>query len=203
MDTKQNNQSLKIICTTGKALQAALMHRDEYTQSHCERVTYIAVQTGKLLGFDQEQLKQLEAAAIFHDIGKIGISDDILLNPGKLTCEQYQQMKSHVAVGASIAEKLDIPHADKVAEIILHHHEHYDGTGYPQGLKGDEIPLPSRIITIIDVFDALSSTRRYREPLSAEKTLDKMGKEMGHEFDPKVFEVVSQVVRSNLSLFSG
>jgi len=202
MDTMQNNQALNIICTTGEALQAALMHRDEYTQNHCERVTYIAVQTGKFLKFNAEQLAQLEAAAIFHDIGKIGIPDDILLNPGKLTGEQYKHMQTHVVVGTSIAQKLDIPNADKVAEIILHHHEHYDGTGYPHGLKGDEIPLSSRIITVVDVFDALSSPRRYREPMSAESTLDKMEKEMMHEFDPKVFEVVSQVVRSNLTLLA-
>lgn len=197
MDAMKINQKLDITCKTGEALQLALKHRDEYTQNHCERVAYIAAQSGKHFGLDNEMLHQLETAAIFHDIGKIGIPDEILLNPGKLTDEQYEHMKTHVIVGANIVEKLDVPNAAEVATIIRHHHEHYDGSGYPDGLKGDDISLSSRIICIIDVFDALSSRRCYRDATSIEKTLVYMAEKMLPLFDPLVFEVVSQVIKNS------
>ncbi len=196
MDITAANQTLRILCKAGEALQAALKHRDEYTQTHCERVSSIATQTGKYFGFDNELLYQLETAALFHDIGKIGIPDDILFNPGKLTNEQYQQMKSHAVIGASIAEKLDIPSADKIAKIILHHHEHYDGSGYPHGLKGEYIPLSSRIISVIDVLDALCSNRVYRRAISYEEALSIMAGEMSNQFDPLVINAVSNVVKN-------
>lgn len=197
MDAIVTNQPLTIICKTGEALQIALTHRDEYTQNHCQRVAYIAIQAGKHFGFDSALLQELEIAAIFHDIGKIGMPDDILLNPGKLTDVQFEQMKTHSILGASIAEKLDIPNAENVANIIRHHHEHYDGSGYPDGLKGDEISLASRIICVVDVFDALSSKRCYRDAISTKHTLTYMAEEMLEQFDPKVFEVVSQVIMSS------
>jgi len=189
------SSSLSINCKTGEALQIALKHRDEYTQHHCERVANIAVQTGVHLGFDDEALYHLETAAIFHDIGKIAIPDEILLNKGKLTTEQYDHMKTHAVVGANIAEKLDITNSKEVANIIRHHHEHYDGSGYPHNLKGEDIPLSSRIICIIDVFDALSSKRCYREPIiDSEKTLAKMAEEMLHQFDPHIFDIISKII---------
>ncbi|MBE0439646.1 MAG: HD-GYP domain-containing protein [Gammaproteobacteria bacterium] len=196
------NQTLIISCKTGEALQAALKHRDEYTQNHCERVSYIAIETGKQLGFDHDLLAELEIAALFHDIGKIGIPDEILLSPNKLTEQQFELMKTHVDVGASIVEKLDLPHAQKIAEIIRHHHENYDGSGYPIGLKGEEIPLASRIIKVIDVFDALSSRRIYRNATSPHKTLSIMSKQMSHEFDPIVFDAIYQVVMASEDLIS-
>lgn len=197
MDTTETNQPFTIISKTGEALQLALTHRSEYTQNHCQRVAYIATQTGKQFGLDSYLLQELETAAIFHDIGKIGMPDDILLNPGKLTDEQYKLMKTHSILGASIAEKLDIPNAANVANIIRHHHEHYDGSGYPDGLKGDEILLSSRIICVVDVFDALSSKRCYRDAISIKNTLAYMAAEMIEQFDPMVFEVVSRVVMSS------
>jgi len=192
------DNSLKLIYKAGEALQVALKHRDEYTQYHCERVAAIAKLAGEYFKLNKEELYQLETAAIFHDIGKIGIPDDILLNPGKLTATQYEHMKTHSVVGANITEKLDIPHAENVADIIRHHHEHFDGSGYPYGMKGEEIPISSRIICIIDVFDALSSNRCYRTPIKAELTLAKMKKEMSHQFDPHVFQVVADVIQNTI-----
>ena len=197
MDATITEQPLTLICKAGEALQIALTHRDEYTQNHCQRVAFIAIQAGKHFGFDNSLLQQLEIAAIFHDIGKIGMPDDILLNPSKLTAEQFELMKTHSILGASIAEKLDIPNAESIAKIIRHHHEHYDGSGYPEGLKGDEISLSSRIICVVDVFDALSSKRCYRDAISPKDTLTYMAEEMIEQFDPLVFEVVSQVIMSN------
>jgi putative nucleotidyltransferase with HDIG domain len=202
MDAIVTNQPLTIICKAGEALQIALSHRDEYTQNHCQRVAFIAIETGKHFGFDRSVLQQLETAAIFHDIGKIGMPDDILLNPSKLTDVQFDLMKTHSVLGASIAEKLDIPDAEIVADIIRHHHEHYDGSGYPDGLKGEEISLASRIICVVDVFDALSSRRCYRDAISPKDTLTYMAEEMIGQFDPLVFEVVSQVIKSNQFILS-
>lgn len=195
----EESSPLIISCGVSQSLQLALKHRDEYTQFHCERVAKIAIKTGIKLGFNEQELCDIEKAAIFHDIGKIGMSDEILFNPGKLTDSQYEQMKAHPIIGASITEKLDIPNAEKVAKIIYHHHEHFSGSGYPDGLKGEKIPLGSRIICIIDVFDALTSNRRYRDPLSFEQTLAEMEKTMIHQFDPQLFEVISDVIRNEIS----
>jgi|AZIC01.1.fsa_nt_gi putative nucleotidyltransferase with HDIG domain len=194
----ETTDPLIISCKTGEALQIALKHRDEYTQYHCQRVANIAVLTGKYLGLNDEALSSLETAAIFHDIGKIGMPDEILLNTGSLNSEQYETMKTHAIVGASIAEKLDIKNADEVATIIRHHHEHYDGSGYPDGLKGEEIPLSSRIICIVDVFDALTSRRRYRDPIGFEHTLEEMAQTMANQFDPTLFDVIAKIIKQTL-----
>ncbi len=191
---------LQIDCKAGDALQTALKHRDEYTQYHCERVAQIAIKTGKKLNLSEHELNNLEVAAVFHDIGKIGIPDDILLHPGKLNEQQYELMKQHVYIGANIVEKLDIPNADEIAKIIFHHHENYDGSGYPDGLLGDEIPLLSRIICIIDVFDALTGERRYRNAASVENTLQMMSLKMGDKFDPKLLSLISPIILNDITL---
>ena len=194
----EESEPLIISCKASQSLQLALKHRDEYTQFHCERVAKIAIKTGIKLGFSEQELCDIEKAAIFHDIGKIGMPDDILFNPGKLTESQYQQMKAHPIIGANITEKLDLPNAKQIAKIIYHHHEHFNGKGYPDGLKGDEIPLGSRIICIIDVFDALTSNRRYRDALGFEQTLAEMKETMSHQFDPQLFEVISDVIKNEI-----
>jgi putative nucleotidyltransferase with HDIG domain len=184
---------LDLNCKVGEALFTSLKHRDEYTQSHCERVANIATLCGQQLGMTKSQLDQLKLAAIFHDIGKIGIPDQILLNTGKLTDEEYAIMKAHVSIGANIVEKLDIEDAQQVADIILYHHEHFDGSGYPHQLKADDIPIASRIICITDVYDALSSRRCYRVGISPEQALDKMHTEMHHMFDPEILDIFSTI----------
>jgi len=157
-------------------------------------VANIAIQVGTQCGLKNEQLAQLESAAMLHDIGKIGISDHILSNPGQLSEQDYETMKFHTVIGANITEKLTIPNAHSVAEIIRHHHEHFDGTGYPQGLVGDAIPLQSRIISIIDIYDSLISDRSYRNALTNHQALHEMEKDSGKIFDPEIFVIAKQVI---------
>jgi len=183
--------------TAGHTLQLNLKHSDSHGQEHhCERVANIAVQTGHQLGLDDASLYQLETAAIFHDIGKIGLPDEILLNADHLTEAQHEQMKTHALIGANVAEKLDIPDAAIVAKIIRHHHEHFDGSGYPLGLKGEEIPLSSRIIGIIDAFDSLNTDHSCYDPIHIEKILTTMSEEMLDKFDPYVFKVVADLIKN-------
>lgn len=166
----------------------------EYITSHSERVTNIAIQVGMQYGLNNEELVQLELAAMLHDIGKIGISDHILMNPGQLSHQDYETMKFHTVIGENIVEKLDIPHSDKVAQIIRHHHEHFDGSGYPDGMAGHAIPLQARIIMIIDIFDSLISDRSYRNALTHYQALQEMEKDSGKIFDPQVFVIAKQVI---------
>jgi len=194
------SQSLNFNCKTGKTFELALEHREEYDQHHCERVANLAVQAGVVLGMDDDSLYQLEAAAIFHDIGKIGIADEILLNVRHLSPAQNELLKTHTLIGASIAEKLAIPDAHKVAKIIRHHHEYVDGSGYPYGLKGEDIPLASRIICVIDSFDSLSAEQSYQNQARIEKILDIMKKDISHKFDPDVFECVAALIKTMTSL---
>jgi len=190
----EQGHSLNISYKTAEAL-ITLQHRDKETQLHCERVANIAVQAGVQLGLDDESLYQLETAALFHDIGKLGVPNEILLNPKNLSDSQRELMRSHTLIGANIAEKLDIPDAHKVAEIIRHHHEYYDGSGYPHGLKEDNIPIASRIIGIIDAFDTLTSHHSRHDLISTEKTLSMMAEKMIHFFDPHVFDIVANVLK--------
>lgn len=196
-DTLIMNQGhyLNIRYEINKVLHLLLEHSDEHIQHHCERVANVAVQTGVHLGFDDESLYQLETAAIFHDIGEIGVPTEVLLNPNNLSATQYELLKSHTLIGANIAEKLDIPDAHKVAEIIRHHHEHFDGSGYPYGLKADNIPLPSRIICIIDAFDTLMAHHKPSDLEGIKSTLLMMSEKMNHLFDPHVFDIVAKVIK--------
>ncbi len=166
----------------------------DYITSHSERVTNIAIQVGMQCGLNNEELVQLELGAMLHDIGKIGISDQILMNPGQLSHQDYETMKFHTVIGANIVEKLNIPHPDKVAEIIRHHHEHFDGSGYPNAMVGQAIPLQSRIIMIIDIFDSLISDRSYRNALTHYQALQEMEKDVGTIFDPEIFGIAKQVI---------
>jgi putative nucleotidyltransferase with HDIG domain len=178
--------SLDIICRAGDALQAALMHRDEYTQAHCERVSHLAQRMGERCGLDSGELRALRLAAVFHDIGKIGIPDRVLLKHDRLDAVEFEVMKTHSAIGASIVQKIDLPDAEEAARIIRWHHEHMDGSGYPDGLAGEAIPAASRIITVVDAFDALTSQRCYRRPLVREKALERIREGSGSAFDPYV-----------------
>jgi len=194
----EQGHSLNISYKTAEAL-ITLQHRDKETQLHCERVANIAVQAGVLIGLDDELLYQLETAALFHDIGELGVPNEILLNQKNLSDSQRELMNSHTLIGANIAEKLDIPDPHKVAEIIRHHHEYYDGSGYPYGLKGERIPLASRIIGIIDSFDTLTSHHSSHNLISTEKTLSMMAEKMIHLFDPHVFDIVAKVLKDAAS----
>ncbi|HEX9757463.1 MAG TPA: HD domain-containing phosphohydrolase [Nitrospiria bacterium] len=178
------------------ALAAAVEAKDPYTRGHCGRVSAYSIRLGKFMGLSQNEKKELELASILHDIGKIGVKDDILTKPGRLTLKEMQIMQLHPQIGRQIMEKVEPLH--KIAEYTLFHHEHLDGKGYPQGLKGEKIPLISRIITIADSFDAMSTSRPYREALPEGQAIERLIKGKGRQFDPDLVDYFTKLWESGV-----
>lgn len=174
------------------AFVATLEARDPYTMKHSSRVADVSIKLGDAMGCTDEELDILKFAGELHDIGKIGIRDDILLKPGRLTKDEFEKIKEHPAIGADIIAKLGL--WDREKEIIRHHHEFYDGTGYPDGLKGDEIPKLARILSVADAFDAMASDRAYRKKMEQSKVVKIIKKCSGTQFDPLVVESFLQIV---------
>ncbi|HUI89763.1 MAG TPA: HD domain-containing phosphohydrolase [Anaerolineales bacterium] len=166
------------------ALMSALDARDRETEGHSARVSQLAARLGKELGLDGHQLKALERGALLHDIGKIGISDVILHKPGQLSETEWKIMRLHPNIGAKIVE--DIPFLQDTLPIIRYHQERWDGSGYPIGLFGKDIPLMARIFSVVDAFDALTTERPYREKISAEAAITYLDEQAGVLFDPEV-----------------
>lgn len=159
--------------------------------SHDERVMELSLSIGRALGLDEQEMEYLKYAALLHDIGRLGIDDAILSKPGKLTKAQMAAMREHCQIGYDLVNGI-LP--VRVCEAILSHHEHWDGTGYPKGLFGEEIPLYARIIAPADAWDALTSDRPYRKALVFENALHIMNLQVEY-FDPKVYAVFLQVIR--------
>lgn len=168
------------------AFVKAIEVRDPYTQQHSNRVTNVSMLLGRELNCSPEELDILNFAGPLHDIGKIGIPDDILLKPGNLTTEEYEKIKEHPDLGADIVGKLGM--WDREQEIIRCHHERFDGTGYPVGLKEDEIPLLARILSVADAFDAMASDRAYRKKMELAKVAAIIKEAAGRQFDPVVVD---------------
>ncbi len=165
--------------------------KDPYTSGHVSRVTEFSLEIGKRIGLKGEYLRNCELAAILHDIGKIAIPDSILKKPDRLTDEEYEIMKTHVYHGARILDP--IPGMKNVIPAVLHHHERWDGKGYPMGLRGEEIPLIARIITITDSFDAMNSDRPYRKRLPPEVIEKELKEKAGFQFDPRLIDVFLEI----------
>ncbi|MEW8626467.1 MAG: HD-GYP domain-containing protein [Candidatus Thiodiazotropha sp.] len=174
-------------------LKHALRARDSYTLDHSERVVSLAEQIGRHLGLDEHQMDILSLAAGFHDIGKIGIADQILLKPGKLSGEEYKDIKQHPIIGANMLRSLGNPILDEVALCVLHHHEQWDGKGYPNGLQGEEIPTISRIIAVVDAYDAMTTTRSYRSEIEIQQALEVIKQESGKQFCPKAVQALLEL----------
>ncbi len=172
---------------TLEALGAALDLRDTETAGHSRRVSLYCLEIARAIGCTREQLKTIVRGAYLHDIGKIGIPDSILLKQGKLTPEEMTIMQTHVRIGYELLSR--IPFLSPAAEIVLAHQERYDGTGYPQGLLGEEIPLGARIFAIADTLDAMTSDRPYRQALPFKAARDEIIRESGKQFDPDVVRV--------------
>ncbi len=173
-------------------LYTVLAARDSYTHEHSRRVVTLAEEIGSRLELDAHQMDVLSLAAGFHDIGKIGIPDRILLKSGHLSSQEYEDIKQHPVIGANMLRSLAHPLLDEVAYCVLHHHEHWDGSGYPDGLEGGFIPVLSRIVAVVDAYDAMTTRRSYREPLPREVALDKIEQLSGRQFCP---EAVEQLLR--------
>ena len=173
---------------TIEALALAIDAKDHTTHDHLERVQAYAVEIGKELGLSGLEMQALQAAALLHDIGKLAVPEHIISKPGKLTPEEFEKMKIHPVVGAEILERVKFPYP--VVPIVRHHHERWDGTGYPAGLKGLEIPIGARILAAVDCLDALASDRQYRRALPIDKALAVVVSESGKSYDPAVVEVL-------------
>ncbi len=166
------------------ALMSALDARDSETEGHSARVSQLAARLGKEMALDIHQLKALERGALLHDISKIGISDSVLHKPGQLNDAEWETMRLHPDIGAYIVE--DIPFLQDTLPVIRYHQERWDGSGYPIGLRGKDIPLVARIFAVADAFDALTTDRPYREKISSEEALAFLREQAGTLFDPEV-----------------
>jgi putative nucleotidyltransferase with HDIG domain len=170
-----------------KVLVEAIDAKDPYTRGHSDRVTRMSLKIAFQFGFAEDRLESLEYGALLHDIGKIGIKDEVLQKPGALNSEEYQYIQEHPLIGVKIIEGLDF-FKDKIP-MIRHHHEHYDGSGYPDGLLGAAIPLEARIIAVPDAFDAMTSARPHRGMMPLQDVLMELEKFKGTQFDPKILEI--------------
>jgi response regulator RpfG family c-di-GMP phosphodiesterase len=166
------------------ALASALDARDRTTREHTDRVCHLAEAIARQMDWPEERIPELWLGCVLHDIGKIGVPDTILQKPGPLTAEEFELMKTHPVCGARMVEA--IPYLQPAIPYILHHHEKYDGTGYPHGLKGDDIPIEARLLAVVDTFDAIISDRPYRKGRSVAVALAEIQAYSGTQFDPKV-----------------
>jgi putative nucleotidyltransferase with HDIG domain len=178
---------------TVETLVRAIQARDRYTSGHSARVSRYSLLVGENLGLTTKERHELYLAAMLHDIGKIGIPDELLNREGKLTEEQFRQIRSHVTLGASMLKALG--EMNPIIPLILHHHEAWDGSGYPDGLEKEEIPLRSRILAVADSYDAMTSDRPYRKALSRLEAIEEIKRCSGTCFDPKVVEAFLAVVK--------
>ena len=178
---------------TIKVLAQVIDARDHYTHSHSENVAKLAVAIANELGLSVKETETIREACELHDLGKIGIEDSILGKPSFLTKEEWEQIKRHPTIGAQILEPLTF--LNDVIELVRQHHEHYDGSGYPQGKRGEDILIGARIIHLADSFEAMCSARSYRKiPLTKEAAIGEIKKNSGLQFDPKAVEAFLRIV---------
>jgi response regulator RpfG family c-di-GMP phosphodiesterase len=170
-----------------KVLAEAIDAKDPYTRGHSDRVRGMSLKIAAHFDFTEERLESLEYGALLHDIGKIGIKDEVLQKKGALTLEEYQYIQEHPLIGVKIVEGIDF-FKDKIP-VIRHHHEHFDGRGYPDGLAGEAIPLEARIIAVSDAFDAMTSIRPHRGIMPLEDVLVELERCMGTQFDPQILKI--------------
>lgn len=182
---------------TINAIIEALDAKDSFTMGRSRRVTFLAVKIAQFLNLPTGEIGKLELAGLLHDIGMIGISEDILNKTEGLTNDEFECIKKHVDHGVKILE--DIKQLKSVVGIIKHHHEKYDGTGYPDKLKGDEIPLNAKIISIADAYDSMISDRSYREGLSPQEAITRIEQQKGKQFDPIIVEAFCAIITNAIN----
>jgi len=174
------------------ALVTAVEMRDKYTRGHSERVARYVTQLARKVGLPSDSVEELRIAGLLHDIGKIGVSDLILNKPGKLTAEEFQQVKEHPAIGARIVG--GVKPLQKIVPLIYHHHERWDGTGYPDGLAGENIPLGARMLAVADAFEAMTSNRAYRAALGLDESLHRLQAGAGKQWDPSLVRTFVEII---------
>ena len=207
----QMNQIKKInaeLVETNKKLEKAYLDnietlrftveaKDTYTRGHSDRVSEYSVLIGKKLGLSEEDLKTLRVGGLFHDIGKIGVPDNILLKESKLTDEEYNEIKKHPSIGAHILSSATI--FQDIIPIVKHHHERYDGNGYPDHLKGEDIPYLARIAAVADSFDAMTSKRTYRDSLPIDVVISEFKRCKGTQFDPNLADLFLDILENHFN----
>ena len=176
-----------------KSLVNALEAKDLYTGKHSERVTRYATEVARILGCSAAQLESVQTVGYLHDIGKIGVGDSILNKPGPLTTDEYEIVKKHPVIGESIVSELGLSPEER--SIIRHHHERWDGAGYPDGLTGEDIPLLARIVSVADAFDAMTSKRAYRNAMSHFESITELLKNRDKQFDPSALDAFLEIVK--------
>lgn len=191
--TESKSQRSKII----DSMRQSLYEKSHETEAHANRLKKYSMALGRLLGLSKENLFDLELFAYLHDIGKIGIHEGILNKPSALTEEEWDEMRKHPEIGYRIAQST--PDLSQIAEYILTHHERYDATGYPRGLEGNEIPIASRIVAIVDAYDAMTSDRPYRKALSKEAAIWEVKRCSGSQFDPQIVDLFLSLLTMNIS----
>jgi putative nucleotidyltransferase with HDIG domain len=198
-------RAARAMCDSGQVRQAALESvralvkaveaKDPYTRRHSEHVAHYAVQFAGAMGLAAAQTESLRTAAILHDVGKIGVPDHILVKAGRLSQDEFEQIQRHPALGADILSKITLFHDE--AGLVRHHHERWDGKGYPDGLVGDQTPLPARIIQVADCLDAMLMERTYKTAYPVDKALGELARCEGTQFDPALAEVALRWCRWN------
>ncbi len=186
---KLHRTYLQAITSLVRAMEA----KDPYTGGHSTRVAETACELGRFIGLAPSDIQLLEWAGMMHDIGKIGVRDDVLQKTGRLTAEEFEHIKTHPVKSFNVLEPIDA--LQSILSAVRHHHEHYDGSGYPDGLRGEKIPFFARILQVADVWDALTSTRPYRASMSKEKAIEIMRQEAGHTMDPQLVKQFEALLR--------
>jgi putative two-component system response regulator len=193
VELEREKEALRLMSVSiAETLINAMEAKDLYLRGHSQRVAELCAQLAEDLELDESVVEDLRLAGRLHDVGKIGIREEVLNKPGRLTAEEFQHVKRHVQIGLDILAPLI--HIKVPLTYIEHHHEHWNGAGYPHGLAGEKIALGGRILCVADTFDALTSKRAYRDPLSPLATIEHLKVDVGRQFDPTVFEALVRVV---------
>jgi putative two-component system response regulator len=187
---------LQVIQRLGRAAE----YKDNETGLHVMRMSHYAQVLALAYGFSEQKAEDLLHAAPMHDIGKIGIADNILLKPGKLTAEEYKEMQKHPLIGAEIIGDCESDLLKMAKAVALYHHEKWDGSGYPYGLSGEQIPVEARIVALSDVFDALTSARPYKQAWSIEETLQHIHQQKGLHFEPRLVDLLDENLQQILEI---
>jgi len=201
-DLQENRAHLAgLYLATIKSLALAIDAKDQYAHQHILRIQRYAMATAREMGMDGSELEGLNIGALLHDIGKLGVPEFVLLKPGQLTDEEFAKIKMHPEIGAAILDAVEFPWP--VLPVVKHHHEKWDGTGYPDGLAGEAIPRTARVLAVADVYDALTSNRSYREAWPHERALDAIIQDTGTHFDPAVVDAFARVIGAVVDEMAG
>ncbi len=179
------------------ALTVALGARDHYTRVHCDRVVQLSLELGRHICLTEDELDKLSLGARFHDLGKIGIPDHILRKPEPFDAGEWACMQQHVLIGEQIVLAVNGGRSSDIARTVRHHHEHFDGSGYPDGLKGTSIPLEARIISVVDSYDAMIARRPYPTPRQHQAVMDILTSESGSKHDPDLVHAFGAVIEKS------